>query len=73
MTNDHFVYVTYIRTTPEKLWSALTTPEWQRQYWFSMHQESDWQAGSAWKMLFSDGRVADAGKCSKRSRASAWC
>ena len=54
--------MTYIRTTPEKLWSALTTPEWQRQYWFSMHQESDWQAGSAWKMLFSDGRVADAGE-----------
>ncbi|AQH00979.1 ATPase [Burkholderia sp. KK1] len=62
MTSDHFVYVTYIRTTPEKLWSALTTPEWQRQYWFSMHQESDWKAGSAWKMLFSDGRVADAGE-----------
>ena len=62
MSSDTFVYVTYIRTTPEKLWAALTAPEWQKQYWFAMHQESDWSAGSAWKMLFSDGRVADAGE-----------
>ena len=26
MANDRFVYVTYIKTTPEKLWEALTTP-----------------------------------------------
>ena len=62
MSSDTFVYVTYIRTTPGKLWEALTTPEFVRQYWFGMHQESDWSAGSAWKMLFSDGRVADAGE-----------
>ena len=62
MASDTFIYVTYIRTTPEKLWSALTKPEFVKQYWFGMHQESDWTAGSAWKMLFSDGRVADAGE-----------
>ncbi|KXV10554.1 ATPase [Caballeronia megalochromosomata] len=62
MSSDTFVYVTYIRTTPEKLWEALTTPEFVKKYWFGMHQESDWQAGSSWKMLFSDGRVADAGE-----------
>jgi uncharacterized protein YndB with AHSA1/START domain len=28
-----FVYVTFIRTTPEKLWSALTTPEFMKEYW----------------------------------------
>ncbi|KND55672.1 hypothetical protein BPUN_2027 [Candidatus Paraburkholderia kirkii] len=61
-TGNTFVYVTYIRTTPEKLWAALTKPEFVRQIWFGMHQESDWKAGSAWKMLFSDGRVADAGE-----------
>jgi uncharacterized protein YndB with AHSA1/START domain len=57
-----FVYVTYIRTTPQKLWKALTDPEFQKSYWYGMHQESTWQAGSSWKMLFSDGRVADAGE-----------
>ena len=62
MSSETFVYVTYIRTTPGKLWDALTTPEFIRQYWFGMHQESDWKVGSAWKMLFSDGRVADAGE-----------
>ena len=61
-TPDTFVYVTYIRTTPEKLWSALTDADFMRQYWFGMHQESDWKPGAAWKMLFSDGRLADAGE-----------
>lgn len=57
-----FVYVTYIRTTPEKLWQALTSPEFQKQYWFGMHQECDWKQGASWSLLFSDGRVADAGE-----------
>ena len=57
-----FVYVTFIRTTPEKLWSALTNPEMMKQYWFGMHQETDWTAGSSWRMLFPDGRVADQGE-----------
>ena len=47
MSSDTFVYVTYIRTTPDKLWEALTTPEHIKRYWFGMHQESDWQAGSS--------------------------
>ena len=62
MASETFVYVTYIRTTPDKLWSALTTPEFQRQYWFGIHQESEWRAGASWKMLFKDGRVADSGE-----------
>jgi uncharacterized protein YndB with AHSA1/START domain len=57
-----FVYVTFIRTTPEKLWSALTESEFIRQYWFGVTQETDWKPGSSWKMIFSDGRVADAGE-----------
>ena len=57
-----YVYVTYIRTTPERLWQALTDPEFLRQYWFGMHQESGWTPGSPWRMLFEDGRVADAGE-----------
>ncbi|MGV1756203.1 SRPBCC family protein [Rhizobium sp. A22-96] len=62
MTGSKFVYVTFIRTTPEKLWSALTTPEFIKQYWFDMVHHTEWRVGSPWKMLFPDGRVADAGE-----------
>jgi uncharacterized protein YndB with AHSA1/START domain len=54
MARSTFVYVTYIRTTPEKLWSALTDGEFMKQYWFGMHCESPWTAGSSWKLV-SDG------------------
>ena len=59
MSKSTFVYVTFIRTTPERLWSALTTPEFMRQYWFGMHCESDFKPGSPWKLVFADGRVAE--------------
>lgn len=62
MNRSTFVYVTYIRTTPEKLWSALTDPATMKQYWYGMHQESDWLPGAAWKLVFPDGRIADAGE-----------
>ncbi|HEY2534806.1 MAG TPA: SRPBCC family protein [Xanthobacteraceae bacterium] len=61
-TKSSFVYVTYIRTTPEELWTALTTVEFLKKYWFGMNLETDWKAGSPWKLVFPDGRVADAGE-----------
>ncbi|MER9676534.1 SRPBCC family protein [Mesorhizobium sp. M0208] len=57
-----FVYVTYIRTSPEKLWQALTEPEFQRQYFLGAQMLSDWKQGSAWKMVYTDGRVTDNGE-----------
>ena len=63
-----FVYVTFIRTTPERLWTGLTTPEFTRQYWFGMHCESDWKAGSPWRLMFQDGRVADTGEIVEAER-----
>ena len=57
-----FAYVTYIRTTPEELWAALTTPEFMKKYWFGMNIETDWKTGSSWKLVFPDGRVADTGE-----------
>jgi len=57
-----FVYVTFIRTTPEQLWSALTQPDFTKQYWFGMHHETDWKVGSSWQLILPDGRVADAGE-----------
>ncbi len=62
MANSEFVYVTYIRTTPEKLWSALTNPESIKQYWFGMRCECAWKTGAPWKMVFEDGRIADEGE-----------
>lgn len=62
MTRSTFVYVTYIRTTTEKLWSALTDEAFMKQYWFGMHCESQWVAGSPWRMVRADGSVCDAGE-----------
>ena len=62
MARSTFVYVTYIRTTPEKLWVALTDETFMKQYWFGMHCESQWVAGSPWKMVRADGSVCDAGE-----------
>jgi DNA-binding transcriptional ArsR family regulator/uncharacterized protein YndB with AHSA1/START domain len=45
MTKPEFVYVTYIRTTAEDLWRALTEPAFTRRYWGIAH-ETDWQTGS---------------------------
>jgi uncharacterized protein YndB with AHSA1/START domain len=62
MARSTFVYVTYIRTTPEKLWSALTDVEFMKQYWFGNHCESEWTPGSSWKNVYPDGRITDVGE-----------
>jgi uncharacterized protein YndB with AHSA1/START domain/DNA-binding transcriptional ArsR family regulator len=40
-----FVYTTYIRTTPERLWEALTDPAFTGRYW-GVTFDTDWQPGS---------------------------
>jgi uncharacterized protein YndB with AHSA1/START domain len=62
MDKSEFVYVTYIRTTPEKLWRALIEPEFTRKFWVDTVQECDWKVGSTWKLMVPDGRVADDGQ-----------
>jgi uncharacterized protein YndB with AHSA1/START domain len=62
MARSTFVYVSYIRTTPEKLWSALTDAQFMKQYWFGTHCESAWTAGSSWKMVYADGTITDTGE-----------
>ena len=62
MDKSEFVYVIMIRTTPEKLWQALTEPEFTRKFWVGTVQECDWKVGSPWRMLAPDGRAADAGE-----------
>jgi uncharacterized protein YndB with AHSA1/START domain len=62
MSKSEFVYVTYIKSSPEKLWNAITNPEFIKQYWFGMHCVSDWKAGSLWKMVSVKGEVCYAGE-----------
>jgi uncharacterized protein YndB with AHSA1/START domain len=62
MAKSTFAYVTYIRTTPETLWSALTDVEFIKQYWFGVRFECQWTAGSSWKLVYPDGRITDAGE-----------
>jgi len=63
MAKSTFVYVTYIRTTPQRLWTALTDDTgFMEQYWFGFHCESHWTAGSPWQMVSGDGQITDAGE-----------
>jgi uncharacterized protein YndB with AHSA1/START domain len=57
-----FVYVTFIRTSQEKLWDALTKAEFTRAYWYGTWHETDWKQGSSWKLMIPDGRVGDSGE-----------
>ena len=63
MPRSTFVYVTYIRTTPERLWSALTDDtDFMKQYWFGVHCESVWTPGASWRMVHANGNISDAGE-----------
>jgi uncharacterized protein YndB with AHSA1/START domain len=53
MDKPQFLYVTYIATSPEKLWKALLDPETTAKYW--QHENvSDWKPGSRWEHRRSD-------------------
>lgn len=62
MAASTFVYSIYIRTTPEKLWDALTKPEFTRTYWCECWPDSTWEKGASWKLMIPDGRVGDSGE-----------
>lgn len=58
MTTETFVYVTYIRSTADKVWQALIEGELTRQYW-GHENVSDWKPGSTWTHATADaGRTA---------------
>jgi uncharacterized protein YndB with AHSA1/START domain len=61
MSKPQFVYVTYIETTPEKLWRALTSSEFTARYWFGAEVRSDWAIGSPFALLM-DGEATDSGE-----------
>jgi uncharacterized protein YndB with AHSA1/START domain len=57
MAKPEFVYVTYIATTPEKLWAALTRGEFTKAYWYGRRIESDWTVGSPVRFFDGDSDV----------------
>jgi DNA-binding transcriptional ArsR family regulator/uncharacterized protein YndB with AHSA1/START domain len=58
--DDRFVYITYIKSTPERTWSALTDPAFTRRYW-GLELKSDWQVGSPVVWDLDKVTVADGG------------
>lgn len=62
MAKPKFVYITYIKSTPEKLWEALTTPEFTQKYWGGVRQESEWKVGLPWRLVMPSGEVWDTGE-----------
>jgi uncharacterized protein YndB with AHSA1/START domain len=57
LTTESTIYVTYIASTPQKVWAALTSSEFTRQYFFGRAVESDWNTGSPWNLRKPDGSV----------------
>jgi uncharacterized protein YndB with AHSA1/START domain len=61
MRKPEFVYITYIETTPQKLWHALTDGDFTARYWFGTRLQSDWKLGSSFAMV-KNGSTTDTGE-----------
>ena len=61
MGKPEFVYVTYIETTPAKLWEALTSSEFSKRYWWDTSVVSDWKVGSPFSLVLN-GKTTDVGE-----------
>ncbi len=48
MEKTDLVYVTYIHSTPQRVWDAIVRPEFTREYW-GHENLSDWKVGSTWE------------------------
>ena len=58
------VYVVYIKTTPERIWDALTQSEFTQQYYYASTVESDWTAGSEYEYAIN-GETAIVGRSAR--------
>jgi uncharacterized protein YndB with AHSA1/START domain len=61
MGKPEFVYVSYIETTPAKLWEALTSSEFSKRYWWDTSVVSDWKVGSPFSLVLN-GKTTDVGE-----------
>jgi len=62
VSGTKFVYVTYIRSAPEKVFDALTKPEFTTRYWAGTTQRSQWTKGAALGVYTPDGRLWEIGR-----------
>ncbi len=62
LSTQSTIYVTYIATTPQKCWQAVTTAEFTRQYFFGRSVQSEWKVGADIIYRMDDGRVDVQGK-----------
>ena len=67
MPRPEFIYVSYIETTPEKLWEALTSSEFTRLYWWDTSVVSDWKVGSPFSLVLN-GKTTDVGEILEADR-----
>lgn len=59
MENSTFIYATYIRTTPEKLWEALTRGDFSKSYWFGYRIEPELRPGGSVRIIPPNGSGAE--------------
>jgi len=57
MSKPEFVYTTYIETSAEKLWQALTDGDFTERYWFGHRVASDWKVGSEYRFAKQGNRT----------------
>jgi uncharacterized protein YndB with AHSA1/START domain len=67
MLKPAFNYISYIETTAEKLWDALTNSEFTTRYWWDTSVISDWKVGSPVSLVIN-GLTTDVGKILKADR-----
>ena len=67
MLKPAFNYISYIETTAEKLWDALTNSEFTTRYWWNTSVISDWKVGSPVSLVIN-GLTTDVGKILKADR-----
>jgi len=67
MPRPEFIYISYIETTPEKLWEALTSSEFTKLYWWDTSVVSDWKVGSPLALVLN-GTTTDVGEILEADR-----
>ena len=63
MSKPEFVYITYIETSPEKLWHALTDGDFTERYWFGHRVTSDWKVGLALQIRQAEPTAPSRARC----------
>lgn len=62
MTAPVHIYTTFIRSTIDEVWDALTNPEMTAKYFFGTTVDCDWEIGSPMDYHYPDGRLASSGE-----------